>query len=507
MNRRLVSLFIVVLILLGNSGLIYALSGNPKVDWLIEKGFVQGDNRGLRLYDGITRAEATKLIVEVSGLGAQVPNFKGLKSMFTDMNDNWAGGYVNVAVINSLINGYHDKTFRPGNYISYQEVIKMLVMAWGEKVDTEGFSGPYWFIPYRVKAEQIGITEDIFIPDFSLNASREKVFELVYNTIIKGMKKDVETYKGIVVENSRVSRLNDGEIRLVVLEDLNDSNPYPRYKTGEKIKVSIPKDMADTESLLGLVVDINIDKDNIAAFIEPDNSYSYIEGPILAGEYDVYMGTNGKYYDVYSDKLQGVIHNDKIYDYDDFVYDLGEYDEYGESVFLAEFARVTVKGSKVYFIDSYTFDDIAPIKDVRYGKEELSFYDDRKNGADAKVSLSSIIGYTFDNGFFSLDIDDVHPEDVVHIYNRNNAIVRIDAENHGEYEKSIENQGYYFAQIDGNNYQIREADRRRPVFSLGKDKYYTLYADSAYEDLRSLRREDIIYLLDINDHIQSITKR
>lgn len=52
MNKRFVSLFMIVLILLGNSGFTYAFSGNPKIDWLIERGIVQGDNRGLRLYDG-----------------------------------------------------------------------------------------------------------------------------------------------------------------------------------------------------------------------------------------------------------------------------------------------------------------------------------------------------------------------------------------------------------------------------------------------------------------------
>jgi hypothetical protein len=507
MNKRFVSLFMIVLILLGNSGFTYAFSGNPKIDWLIERGIVQGDNRGLRLYDGITRAEATKLIVEASGLGDRVPNFEGLKSMFIDMKDNWANGYVNVAVINSLVNGYQDKTFRPGNNISYAEVIKMLVMARGEKVDTVGFGGPYWFIPYRVKAEQMGITEGMFIPDFSANATRGMVFELVYNTIIKGMNKDVEIYKGIVVDNSRTSKLNDDEVNIVLFEDLNDSNAYPRYKMGEKIKVNIPKGLADTGGILGVVVDIHIDRNNMATEIESDKSYSYIEGPILASEYDVYMGANGKYYDVYQDKLQGVIHNDKSYDYDDFVYDLGDYDEYGDAAFLAEFARVTVKGSKVYFIDSYTFDDIAPVNNVRPSRNEVYIYDDKKDGRDATISLSSVIGYSHDSGFLSLDIDDIYPGDVIHIYNKNHAIARIDAENHGIFEDIIENQGFYFAQIDGDTYQVREANRRRPVFSLDGNKYYTLYADTAFEELHNLIDSDIIYLLDINDHVQSITKR
>lgn len=516
MNKRFISLFIIVLILVGNSGFAYAITGNPKVDWLIEEGYVQGDARGYRLGDYINRAEATKMIVEASGLGDQVLNFKDFMSMFSDMNKNhWANGYVNVAVINSLVNGYLDKTFKPNNNITYAEVIKMLVMAQGEKVDTEGFTGPYWFIPYSVRASEIGITEGVTVPDFYANATREKVFELVYNSISSKKARDLETYKGIVVENSRVSNLKGNEVRLVVFEDLNDSDANSRYKVEDKIKIIIPDDIGDTENLLGVVVDITIDQDNNAVDIALDKSYTYAEGPILASEYDVYLGTNGRYYDVYlenrrsnsNDKIYGVIHNDKSYNYEKFIYNLGRDDGNGELVFLAEFARVTIKDYKVYFIDSYSFDDIAPVSNVRYGGSEVYIYNDEKDGSSSRVSLDSVIGYTYDGGFIKLDLEDIYPGDVIHIYNKYNAIVRVDAENHGEYEKIIENQGFYFAQIDGNRYQVRESNARRPVFSLDSREYYTLYANIALEELYSLRNKDIIYHLDINNHIQSIEKR
>lgn len=516
MNKRLISLFIIFFILIGSSGFALATTGNPKIDWLIEEGYVQGDARGYRLNDYINRAEATKMIVEASGLGDQVFDFKDFMSMFSDMNNkHWANGYVNVAVINSLVNGYQDKTFRPNNNITYAEVIKMLVMTCGEKVDTEGFTGPYWFIPYSVRAEEIGITEGVRILDFYANATREKVFELVYNTISSKISRDSETYKGIVVENSRVSNLNDNEVRLVVFEDLNDTATNSRYKVEDKIKIVIPNDIGDTENLLGVVVDITIDQDNNAIDIEADDSYSYKEGPILASEYDVYLGTDGRYYDVYlenrrsnsNDKIRGVIHNDKSYNYDRFIYNLGQDGGNGDIVFLAEFARVTIKDYKVYFIDCYSFDDIAPVSNVRYGGSEVYIYDDEKDGSTSRISLDSVIGYTYDSGFITLDLEDIYPGDVVHIYNRYNAIVRVDAETHGEYEKIIENQGFYFAQINGNRYQVRESDARRPVFSLDGREYYTLYADIALEELYGLRYKDVIYHLDINNHIQSIRKR
>jgi hypothetical protein len=208
-----------------------------------------------------------------------------------------------------------------------------------------------------------------------------------------------------------------------------------------------------------------------------------------------------------NDKICGVIHNDKSYDYEKFIYNLGQDGGNGELVFLAEFARVTIKDYKVYFIDSYSFDDIAPVSNVRYGGSEVYIYNDEKDGSNSRVFLDSVIGYTYDSGFIKLDLEDIYPDDVIHIYNKYSAIVRVDAENRGEYEKIIENQGFYFAQIDGYRYQVRESDARRPVFSLDGREYNTLYANIALEELYSLRNKNIIYHLDINNHIQSIKKR
>lgn len=506
LNKRLLSLFIIIFILIISSNFVFANTGNAKVDYLIENNYVQGDSRGYRLNDPITRAEATKMIVEVSGMGNQVPDFKGFKSMFTDINNShWANGYINVAVINSLVNGYPDKTFKPSNNITYAEVIKMLVVAKGETVDTRGYSGPYWFIPYSIKATEIGITEGVSLSDFTQNATREKVFELVYNTIPKKVFSSFESYKGIIIENNRVSNLKKNEARFIIMDDLNDSDVSSRYKEEEKIKINIPRDIGDVESLLGVVVDIEIDGDNNVSDIALDRSFSYMEGPILANEYDIYLGADGRYYDV--DRVLSAIHNDKAYDYDRYIRNLGVTNPKGEMEFLAEFARVTIKNQRIYFVDSYTFDDIALIDSTKYGGSEVFIYDDEIDGENSRISIDAVIGYSYNSGFFNMDIDDIYEGDVIHIYNRSNAIVRIDTEKNGNYEKIIENQGFYFAQIDGKRYQIRESDGRRPVFSIDGEEFYTLYADIASEELYNIRNEKIIYHLDINNHIQSIRKR
>ena len=88
LGKKTKVLILTILILLSSVNIVNAVSitGNPKVDWLVEHGYVTGDSRGFRLSDKITRAETTKMVVEASGLGEYVDSFKYLASNFKDVN-------------------------------------------------------------------------------------------------------------------------------------------------------------------------------------------------------------------------------------------------------------------------------------------------------------------------------------------------------------------------------------------------------------------------------------
>ena len=503
MNKKVYILILILLMLVVFSGTANAITGNPKVDWLINEEYVKGDANGYRLDDKITRAETTKMVVEAGGLGNTVLDYRYLGSMFKDIkNDHWANGYINVAVINSLVNGYPSGLFIPNNDITYAEVIKMLVMANKDIPDTEQYTGSLWAIPYILKADELGITEGVKIKDFYESATREKVFELVFNTMFKEQPIMIEEYKGIVIENKRTSRLKEGEISLVVFEDLNSISQGPRYKEGDKILINLPKKVEDVEYLLGKVVDIKVDKNNIALDVKVDRSYSYLGGPILASKDSVYLGTNGKYYDIREDKLYKVYHNDDEYDYKDYIDSLGSYDSSEDPTFLAEHANLTVRDGRAYFIDSYTFSDISPVSEVIRG--DIYIYDDQDDGKVTKSPINFVVGYTDRSGFETLDMDDIEEGDIVHIYNRDSAIVRRDSKGYGRFDGLIEDQGYYFAEIDREGYQIRVSSYRRPVYSVNGNSFKTLYIEELSEDIADLMDQEIKYLLDINGHIQSI---
>lgn len=495
----------VVLILLMTATTTNAISitKNPKVDWLIERGFVTGDSGGFRLNDNITRAETTKMVVEVGGLGEDVEEFKYLDSMFNDITKNhWANGHINTAVINQLVNGYPDGTFNPSKNITYAEVIKMLVVVNGDIPDTSNYSGSVWAIPYLVKAHDVGITEDVNISNFYEPATREKVFEMVFNTMFKGQPTIVEEYNGIIMENSRVAKLNNRELSLLIFEDLNKSSDNKaRYKEDEKIVITLPKDIEDVEYLMGKVVDVTIGNNNEVIDVEVDDSYTYLEGPILANKDQLYCGYNGKYYKV--DSRLVVYHNDDDYKYFEYVYSLGQGNN-REKSFTAEFANITVKGGRLYYMDSFTFEDISPVEDVRGRGENIIIYDDANGASLVETSVDQVIGYTYKWGFESLDISDIDKGDVIHIYDRDKAIVRQDSKYKDQLFEIFEYDGYYYADIDGDFHQVRSSKYRRPIYTSDGEIYKTLYAEDLDNDLRRLYDEEITYLLDINGHIQAI---
>lgn len=509
--RKTRILFLTILILIFSINMVSAVSitGNPKVDWLIEQGYVTGDANGFRLYDKITRAETTKLIVEASGLGEQVDSFKYLSSKFNDVSKNhWANGYINTAYINQLVDGYKDGSFRPSNEITYAEVIKLLVMAKGDlPTNTEMYSGSLWAIPYIVKAEEVGITEGIVISNYYVPATRENVFEMVFNTIFKEESLSYEKYNGIIMGNYRVSRLDDDEVYFVVFEDLNrQSDIKPRYKKDDSIKLKLPKEIEDVEYLMGKVVDITVDNNNIITDVEVDDTYTYIVGPILAYEDEIYLGTNGEYYNI-NDNLM-VYYNDDDYEYGKFINEIGDRDEEGNRTFIVEFANITTKKGKVYYLDMFTFSDIAPVNDVERKNNEIVIYDDNIDAGLKSVYIKSVISYTSEWGLETIEFKDIRDGDVLHIYDRNKAIVRIDAKNKGSFVDIFEyDVGYYFAEIGKGIYQVRTSEDKRPIYSVDGKKFKTLYAEDLNNDLINLIGKDVIYLLDINDHIQAIMSR
>ena len=82
------------------------------------------------------------------------------KEEFSDVGtEHWAYEYINKAQNINIINGYGDSTFKPGNSVTYNEFIKMLVCVTGYADKAEEKGG--YPTGYIAVAEEIGIIEGV----------------------------------------------------------------------------------------------------------------------------------------------------------------------------------------------------------------------------------------------------------------------------------------------------------------------------------------------------------
>jgi len=152
---------------------------------LFEAGVLQGSDDGLfHPFDNLTRAQACVIIVraidpptaELEG----TPTQKLAPSGFPDMRGyNWADKFVSFAVKHGIVNGYPDGTFKPGDNVTCNEMLTMVLRAIGF---TDAATGSNWPAAFIEKAKEEGVTAGLSeeLPDL---ATREIAARMAYNKL------------------------------------------------------------------------------------------------------------------------------------------------------------------------------------------------------------------------------------------------------------------------------------------------------------------------------------
>lgn len=170
------------LLILGN--IVYAAS-NDTINDVVSYGIVEGDPDGdLRLSDCMTRAEFAAISCRMLNLDIiELEN-----TIFLDVNkDFWGYDYINTAYNYGIIHGYDDKTFKPNEFISYEEALKMIVCSLGYSQKAEQYAiYPYG---YKICAAELGLTKNLKTSD-GQNIIREDVVQLIYNGLDVPMNKN-----------------------------------------------------------------------------------------------------------------------------------------------------------------------------------------------------------------------------------------------------------------------------------------------------------------------------
>lgn len=159
-----------------DSGADYA----EAVEQLAEMGILTGDERGyFNPNSAITRAEAATIICRLMGVEDEAKSMKMV--VFDDVSaSHWAVGYVAMAADMGIINGNGDGSFAPEDPVTYQQMAKMLVCAWGYEESAIEQGG--WPDGYMQVAEDLGIV-DFAIAVEDIPAPRRDVAKMAYNVL------------------------------------------------------------------------------------------------------------------------------------------------------------------------------------------------------------------------------------------------------------------------------------------------------------------------------------
>lgn len=467
-------------------------TNKDKIDYLVEKGYVLGDAKGLRLNDSITREEFAVMLTKVLNQENAAKAAMSVPSAFKDMAaDRWSNGYVNIASELKIIAGYSDGTFRPRKNVSYQEAIKMLAVAAGGtdiKPATEG----EWAAPFISYAASKGLLNGLGELKYKDQATRENVFVMIYNYLDGVREADLSKLTAIVTKTNANSNLSEKQAEIVVLKSSLEG-----FKEGASYIVDL-KDGMDAMDILGRVYDLDIDKNNVIKTYRASALAKTEIAPIAIKGARLYVGGDSKDSTVLEDKaalteqkFRGAAVNGK---YLDIFMDFAK-----ETNYKADIAYVTSINAKVVYIKAFTFDDIMPV--FEYANGAVKAIDD-ESGAIVKRNLKK--AYIYDNGkLMPMDLAKLEKYDVLHFYAKDEAIA-LKNKIEGEGARYKLSKGGAYINLANKDYKLSDEKARRAVATVDEKIFTQVNAAKYNDEVKLLTNEKVNLALDIFGNVQVI---
>lgn len=133
--------------------------------------------------------------------------------LFTDLDGfEWAKAYIQTLNSKGIINGFGDGTFRPGDKVTREEFVKMLVTAFDLEGDTDlkfkDVDSTHWAYEYIKKAVSAGVVNGISDTEFGINTaiSRQDMAVMAYRAAKKvGKLNNIEPDKNNFSDESDIA--------------------------------------------------------------------------------------------------------------------------------------------------------------------------------------------------------------------------------------------------------------------------------------------------------------
>jgi len=233
--------------------------------YLKDNGIINGyENGNFGPYDMVNRAAAVKMIMEAFKLNKN----ENYESIFSDVKkSDWFMPYVMGARNYGFVSGYGDKTFKPGQYVTLSEALKMIISA--KEIKMPDYDSPIatdvskddWFFQYASYAKNNNIVlpdiEGKFFPNKTL--TRAAFAEILYRVIKvneTGKPFDISSkwtiydnsafpFKIKYNENTWQITTSPSEILFFIPDkDLNQFSPARVYPNSAKLIFSVDPNLA-----------------------------------------------------------------------------------------------------------------------------------------------------------------------------------------------------------------------------------------------------------------------
>lgn len=155
---------------------------------LMEKlGIISGYSDGtFKPEEYLTRAEAAKMIAAINGYTDEAmeedrAEDEGSEADFDDVDKNhWAYYYIKQGVLDGVISGFGDNTFRPDENVTWEQAVKMLVCAAGYETYAAAFGG--YPSGYMMYGDNLGLFDNVTAYQKE-NITRGEIAEITAKTL------------------------------------------------------------------------------------------------------------------------------------------------------------------------------------------------------------------------------------------------------------------------------------------------------------------------------------
>ena len=131
----------------------------------------------------ITRGEMSTIICRVLNGGNNPVLSETVSDSYTDTGSHWAKAYIEFCTTRGIVAGKGDGTFDPNGNVTVSEAAKMVLVALGYNAAVEGYTGGNWQINTDVRANSVGLYNNLSYTNTSAVLTRDNAAQMLYNAL------------------------------------------------------------------------------------------------------------------------------------------------------------------------------------------------------------------------------------------------------------------------------------------------------------------------------------